>query len=136
MSDHNRKPSEQYPIKAQVAPQSMAAAATATSGWVAISNNKWANIHAITGAGAGTLAVKVEQATTVGGAGAKDLATAAQVGITALAASSAADVDVDLTQYVDVDGGFGFIRISATMTGGAGTFAAVGLCLGPDAFQA
>jgi len=135
MSDHNRKPSVQYPYKAQVAPQSMAAAATATSGWVAIGTAKWAALCALVGAGAGTLAVKLEQATSSGGAGAKDLATAAQVGITALA-TGAALADVDLTQYMDVDNAFTHVRISATMTGGAGTLASVALALGPANFQA
>lgn len=136
MSDHNRKPSVQYPVKAAIAPQSVAAAATVTSGWVAIGTAKWAKLLSILGAGAGTAAVKLEQATTVGGANAKDLATAAQVGITAQAASTQAQSDVDITQYLDVDGGFGFVRASLTMTGGAGTFAAVGLELGPANFQA
>ncbi len=135
MSTPNVKPSIQYPYKAQVAPQSMAAAATATSGWIAVGTAKWAKILALVGAGAGTLAVKLEQATSSGGAGAKDLATAAQTGITALA-TGAAQADVSIDQYLDVDGGFGFIRLSGTMTGGAGTLASASLELGPAAWQA
>src|SRR6266511_2992251 len=101
MSDVNRKPSKVYAVKEQVVPQSVAAAATVTSGWIAVVNAKWLKLLALVGAGAGTLAVKVEQATTIGGAGAKDLATAAQVGITVLdTATKAAQADVNVDDYI------------------------------------
>lgn len=131
----NIAPSKLYAYAAQIAPQSVAAAGNPTSGWVAVANNKWAKLLALVGAGAGTLAVKLEQATSAAGAGAKDLATAAQVGITALATGQQ-QADVNIDQYLDVNGGFGYVRINATMTGGAGTLAAVSLELGPQALMA
>lgn len=130
----NISPSKVYAYAAQIAPQSIAAAGTAQSGWVAVANNSWAKVLALVGAGAGTLAVKIEQATTSGGAGVKDCVTAAQLGITALATGQQ-QADAKLDQYVDVNNGFAYIRLNVTMTGGAGTLASASLELGPQLLE-
>lgn len=138
MSDVNRAPSQVYPgaYAQNITPQSVAAAATVTGGWVEVAQNKWAAITSIVGAGAGTLAVKVEQATSSGGAGAKDLITAANLGINGQAATTEVQADLNLDSVMDVDGGFTHIRLSGTVTGGSGTLVAVVLELGPAAIQA
>jgi hypothetical protein len=136
MSDINRKPSAVYPVKASIAPQSVAAAGTASSGWIAVGANFWATIASLVGAGAGTLAIKIEQATSAAGAGAKDLATAATLGITAQATGTQVNADLQLAQALDLDNGFEYIRITATVTGGAGTLIAAALSLGPAPYQA
>lgn len=136
MSEPNVKPAQLYPNADKIVPQSVAASATVTSGWVSAAEVKWAHVTAISGAGAGTFAVKLEQATSSGGAGAKDLATAATLGVTALAASTVAVVDYDVATNIDVDNSFAYFRASATCTGGSGTLFALALDKGPAARQA
>lgn len=133
MAEFNVKPSVLYPsAQAQcIAPQSVAAAATVTGGWVSAKETKWLKIFASVGAGAGTLAVKVEQATSSGGAGAKDLATAATLGASSLAASTILQVDYDVANNIDTTNSFAYVRLSATCTGGSGTLFAASLELGP-----
>jgi hypothetical protein len=131
----NVKPSKLYPSKTSIAPQSVAAAATITSGWIDTAGYAWAKIASLVGAGAGTFAVKLEQATSAAGGGAKDLATAASLGITAQATGTASQADAQLgAQGVDVDNGFRYIRASATCAGGAGTLYALELELGPEPY--
>jgi hypothetical protein len=136
MSDVNRAPSKVQVVQSQIVPQSVAAAATVTSGWFAVKQNAWLKIISLVGAGAGTFAVKVEQATSSGGAGAKDLITAANLGITAQATGTPAvqaDVKVDLN--LDVDNAYAFVRLSATCTGGAGTLFGATIEAGPQMWQ-
>jgi hypothetical protein len=130
----NVRPSKVYPYAAQIAPQSVAAAATVASGWAAASSNAWLSLLLLVGAGAGTFAMKVEQATSSGGAGAKDLVTAANLGVTAQETGQA-QVDVQLGANLDIDNGFAYVRVSLTCTGGAGTLAAVAATLGPAAYM-
>lgn len=128
----NIKPSKLYSAKDEVLPQSAAAAATLTSGWIDAASMKWLKILALVGAGAGTVAIKVEQATTAAGAGVKDLYTAEQVGITALAtAAKRAQADVALDANLDVNNAFRYVRISLTVTGGAGTLVSASAEVGP-----
>jgi hypothetical protein len=136
MANPNEKPSTAYVVKGAVAPQSVAAAGTATSGWVDVGPNKWAKVVSCLGAGAGTAAVKLEQATSSGGAGAKDLITAANLGITAQANSTQVQADGNIDANLDLAGGFRWIRVSLTVTGGAGTLACASLELGPAQYQA
>ena len=134
----NIKPSKVYGLQASaasVAPQSMAAAATAQGGWVAVAQNKWAKVIASLGAGTGTLAVKLEQATDSSGTGVKDLATAASLSASALANTTETALDIDLPDTIDLVNSFAFIRLNVTMTGGSGTLAGVTLELGPQIFE-
>lgn len=126
----NVKPSKLYPYKEQIAPQSVAAGATVTSGWFDAAEAANLKIAALVGAGAGTFAVKVEQATSSGGAGAKDLVA---TGITALATGHA-EADVALGAALDVDGAFRYVRVSATCTGGAGTLFSAQVEAGPATY--
>lgn len=130
----NVKPTKLYPIKTKVTAQSVAAAATVTSGWIPTAELDWLKITSIAGAGAGTFAVKVEQATAVGGTGAKDMVTAAQTGITAQANSTEVEVDIRIADYLDVDNAFNHVRLSVTCTGGAGSLYAAALFGGPVKF--
>ena len=138
MSEFNVKPSVAYPATyaSAIAPQSVAAAATVTGGWISAKEVKWAKLIVLSGAGAGTFAVKLEQATSSGGAGAKDLATAATLGVTAQATGVLSQVDYNVADNIDTDNSFAFIRVSATCTGGSGTLGAVSLELGPAYRQA
>jgi hypothetical protein len=114
----------------------VAAAATVTGGWISAKEVKFAKINSTAGAGAGTFALKIEQATSSGGAGAKDLATAAVLGITAQANVTQVQVDYNVADNIDTDNSFAFIRLSATCTGGAGTLYTALLELGPAYRQA
>ena len=136
----NEKPSLTYVAKtgAVIAPQSVAAAGNPLSSWVdSATLNKWAKVISLAGAGAGTFALKIQQATSAAGANAKDLITAAVLGITAQAAASVVQVDVPLDEgLLDLANGFRWIQLNATCTGGAGTFYAAVLELGPSAWSA
>jgi hypothetical protein len=118
----NVKPSIIYPLKDKVAPQSIAAAGTAQTGWIDCSTGNWLKLVLLVGAGAGTAAVSLDQATTAAGAGSKVLATAAQVGITAQGTGTV-EADYDLHNNLDINGGFAFVRATVTVAGGAGTLA-------------
>jgi hypothetical protein len=133
----NYKPSLVYSgtYASAIAPQSVAAAGNPVGGWVSVALMKWAKVISIAGAGAGTVALKLEQATSSGGAGAKDLATAAVLGITAQANSTEVQVDFDIPENIDITNAFAFIRLNATVTGGAGTLYAASLELGPQSFE-
>jgi hypothetical protein len=136
MASPNEKPSTVYVVKGAIAAQSVAASATVTSGWIDVGQNKWAKILSVAGAGAGTFAVKLEQANTSGGGAAKDLITAANLGITAQANSTNVQADGNIDANLDLDGGFRWIRVSSLCSGGAGTLQAVSLELGPAVYQA
>ena len=137
MPFENYKPSIAFVNLAasNVAPQSFAAAANVTGGWTKVTNNKWAKILSAIGAGTGTLALKVEQATDGSGTGVKDLMTAAALGITAQATGTIVQVDFSIPDNIDLVNGFGYIRLNATMTGGSGTLVAASLELGPASFE-
>lgn len=133
MSEFNVKPSVLFPgtYASAIAPQSVGAGATVTGAWISVKETKWVKLNLTMGAGAGTGALKLEQATSSGGAGAKDLVTAANLGITAQAAATQAQADFNVADNIDVDNSFAFVRASLTVTGGAGTLAAVTVELGP-----
>ena len=134
MSLHNVKPTKQYPYKGLISPASVAAAGTATSGWVAVKQAKFAMASVIVGAGGGSVALKIEQATDGSGTSAKDCVTAAQLGITAQAAGGTS-ADADLSAYLDVDNSFTHIRLHATVTGGTGTIIGAALATGPAPYM-
>lgn len=113
----NAKPSEHLAVLATLDPVSQGAA-TVTTGWV-----KAGNFHAFmlllaVGAmtGGSTVDAKFQQAQDVGGTGAKDISPAKA--ITQLLAAGGNNRQVMLNMKaadLDVDGGFGFIRGSATV---------------------
>ncbi len=133
----NIKPSQLYPVKDHILPQSVAAAASVSSGWIDASQQDWLSILALCGAGAGTVAIKVEQADSSVGGNAKDLYTAVQTGITVLDTTiKKQQADLQLGANLDVDANFRWIRITATVTGGAGTLISAGAQLGPSRYLA
>lgn len=92
-------------------------ASTVTSDWVAMS--KFEHIQAIVMAGtlgaSATLDAKLEQATTSGGAGAKDITGKS---ITQLVKATDDDKQAVINcrgEELDVDGGFDFVRLSMTI---------------------
>lgn len=131
----NIQPSKVYPTSAQVAPQSIAAAGTANTGYVAVpAGAKWAHITLLCGAlGGGSEQVDINQATSTGGAGAKALATAAIAGVTTN--SSVTDYDLNL-DTMDINNGFNCIRALVTNTGGTGALVAIAVKFGPAASEA
>ncbi len=130
----NFKPSKVYPYKGQIAPQSVAAAGNVTGNWIDASQCRWLSGTLLVGAGGGTVALKIEQATSAAGAGAKDLYTAAQLGITAQGVGQV-QFDAQLDCNLDVANGFRWVRANATVTGGTGTLVSVGLIGGPSEFM-
>jgi len=140
MANYNEKPSNAFVSQAaaSVVPQSVAAAGTATgSGWVSVKEVKWAKVTAFCGAGGGTLAVKIQQASDSSGTGVKDLITAANLGISALdGTAKIGQADCNIDANIDVDNSFAYVRLHATVSGGSGTIVAAGLELGPAPRQA
>ncbi|MGO9830699.1 MAG: hypothetical protein ACLPJH_11210 [Myxococcaceae bacterium] len=136
----NEKPSLVYKVPAYAAaipPQSVAGAGNPLGGWADASLMKWGKILSLAGAGGGTFSLKVEQATSSGGAGVKDLLSAASLGITAQAAASVVQVDVALDEgLLDVTNSYRWVRLNVTCTGGGGTLYAATLELGPQVFTA
>lgn len=83
MATHNLLGTEATSPLAHISPQS-ATAATYTSGWVDMDlwNNVVAKLFVGTISSSGTVAFKLEQATTSGGAGTKDITSKAATGLT------------------------------------------------------
>jgi hypothetical protein len=122
----NYVPSQVFKLVGFVVPASVAAAATVTSGWVSCADVTWAKINAIVGAGGGTVALKLEQAQDSSGTGVKDLLTAAQLSVTTLAAGMV-QADGNVPNHIDIQNGFGFMRLNIVVTGGSGTVVAATL---------
>ena len=114
----NIKPSEQLALLGSVPPQSVSAGATVTTGWVSAS--KFGAIMAMINTGTlgatSTVDAKLEQATTVAGAGQKDIAGSA---ITQLV-KTGGENKVVFTQTMsniglDHNNGYQFVRASVTV---------------------
>jgi len=104
------------PMIGGAAPISIAAAGNQQTGWIDVRPYPSIRCLVMTGAGGGTPAMSFQQANTAAGGGAKALAGWA-VGSYANAA-----IDVDNpSDKLDKNGGFGWIQVTTTMTGGAGT---------------
>jgi hypothetical protein len=132
----NVKPSQLYPVKGAVSPQSVAKNTSVNSGYIAIpAGSKWLKITLLIGsAGGAATTVDTEQATTIGGAGVKALVSALIVSATTDTQQIQAEVNLD--QSLDVTGGFAFIRVKATTDNvGAGpSLVAVAVEFGPNEF--
>ena len=132
----NVRPSQLYPnagLANAVFPQSVAAAGTAATPWVAVPiGSRWMRTLLLLGAlGAGSEQLDYEQATSVGGAGAKALKTNVR---TSAVNSQQFDDEVDLDSNLDINNGFNFVRAKVTNTGGTGALVAIGLGFGPNEF--
>jgi hypothetical protein len=134
----NVKPSQLYPVKGAVNPQSVAKNGNATSGatYIAVpAGSKWLKVTLFTGS-VGTCVVTVDtlQATSAAGAGSKALSSALIVGGGTDNQQLQAEVNLDAT--LDVNGGFAFIQVKATVDNvGAGpALLAVEVAFGPNEF--
>lgn len=116
----NSRLGEQLAVLATFDPVSQAAA-TVTTGWV--DARKFARITALLGVGVmtatSTVDAKLQQATTAAGAGAKDIANKAITQLLA-AGGNNRQVAIDLRDdELDVNNGFGFVRLSITVAAAA-----------------
>jgi hypothetical protein len=112
------------PLKAQIAPQSVAAAGNATSGWVdakdAAALLAVANLGTL---GGGTVTMSLEQATTSGGAGAK--AVTGFTGVASAVDNTQIVSDIEITPaLLDGDNSFRFVRMKLANVGGSGALVA------------
>lgn len=110
------------PVKAQINPQSVAAAGHANSGWVdagqCINILTEVNLGAL---GGGSVALTFEQATSSGGAGAKALSTF--TGGTSAVDNAKMEID-NAPEGLDAENGFTYARAVLTVTGGTGALVA------------
>lgn len=115
MSGINLKPSQRAGVVGVIDPQS--ANAAKTSAW--IDSTAFMNFLAIIKVGAlgagSTVDAKIQQATSVGGAGAKDVAGKAITQLTKAAPNDDEQVTIDLKQEdLDFNNGFKFFQLSVT----------------------
>ncbi|WP_050629345.1 hypothetical protein [Bradyrhizobium viridifuturi] len=111
----NLKPSQRVSVVDSINPQS--AAAVVTTGW--IDAGKFHNYMAVISVGAlgaaATVDAKIQQATSVAGAGAKDIVGKAITQLTKAGADDNKQVLVNLKQEdLDINNGFGFFQVSVT----------------------
>lgn len=138
MPSINQLPSKEYPEKANIRPQSLASGASVSSGWIPVSDGlAFARVLVNLGVlGAGTVDVKVEQATSAGGAGVKDLLTAAQTGVAATSDDNTTkEFEFRPHEIVDVDNAFTHFRVTATAGGGVASLIAASVQYGPARYQ-
>jgi hypothetical protein len=129
----NAKPSEVIAVLATIDPISQGAG-TAVSGWVAIAD--FYHIMAVIDLGVmtatSTVDAKFQQATTSGGAGAKDISPAKS--ITQLLAAGGNNRQVLLSirgQELDVANSFNYVQLSVTVAAAASVISAVLLGVNP-----
>ena len=132
MNAPNIKPSDRVAILAAIDPDA-ASAGTVTTAWIDVTN--WQNLMAIVMAGdlgaSATLDAKLQQATTIGGAGAKDVTGKAITQFTQAGTDSDKQAIINCSQYdLDFANGFKFVRLSMTVAIAASEIG--GLLLGLD----
>lgn len=122
----NAKLSEHLAIVATLDPASVAAG-TVTTGWVSVAN--LLQLAAIIQTGvlgaSATLDAKIQQATSSGGAGAKDVSGKAITQIVKATGDNKQAVISFRTSDLDVEGGFAYVRLSATVGTAASIFGAL-----------
>lgn len=111
-----------FPLKSVIAPQSVAAAASATSGWVDAGDaEKVTTVVNLGALGGGTVALTFEQARDADGGGAKALSA-----WTGGAVATTLTVD-NQPELLDLEGGFSHVRAKLTVTGGSGALVSAAL---------
>lgn len=126
------KPSERIAVVGVIDPDANAAG-TYVTGWVPASRffSYMVLVMAGTLGASATLDAKIEQATDADGADAKDITGAAITQLTQAGSDSDKQAIINLrTEKLDVDGGFGYIRLS--MTVGTATSDCGAVLLGVD----
>lgn len=132
MDNHNILPSDRAAVVGVINPSSQAAGALST-GWVSMAD--WRNLMAIVVAGAlgssATLDAKIEQATSSGGAGAKDVDGKAITQLTQAGTDSNKQAIINVRPTdLDYNNGFTHVRLTVTVATAASLTAA--LLLGFD----
>lgn len=138
MNSINMKPTKAYPLAGAIRPQSVAAAGSVSTGWIAAGDAlAFARITVNLGVlGGGSEAVKLEQAQDSGGTGAKDLETAANLGLSGLNTNNTdKEADYRIHENIDTDNNFTHFRATLTNTGGTGALVAVTVQYGPARYQ-
>jgi hypothetical protein len=108
--------SETFAILGAINPADLATTAAST-GWLNIENHNRIVAIIIGGALTGTLDAKLEQATSSGGAGAKDVTGKAITQLAATADNKQAVINLRADQ-LDIANEFYFVRLTVTPTGG------------------
>lgn len=113
---------EHLPIAGKVAPQSVAAAGNATSGWIkADTSPNWLTVCNYGALGGGTVTPTFEQATDGTGTGAKALAWTIP---TAGSADNTQSEAINRAAAMDQKGGFLWFRVKLSNVGGTGALIA------------
>ena len=134
MQTFNQRMSEALAVLATIDPISQAAG-TAVSGWVSAANGK--RLLALVDVGvfgaAATVDAKLQQATSAGGAGAKDI-TGKLITQLVAAGGNSRQVAINLADdELDVTNGFAYVQLSITV--GAAATLISGLILGGTSYQ-
>jgi hypothetical protein len=114
----NILPSKLLPNAGLVPPQSLTGAAANTGGtYLQVPvGAKWIHLRLSCGAGAGSVAITANQATSSAGANSKAMALSPAItGV--LSASGVTTYDFSIDSLIDVNGGFSFLQFVATTTG-------------------
>ena len=130
----NVKPSQIYPIKAEIAPQSVAAAGSASSAWL-LARDSWFSLALLLGAlGGATLSVDVLEATDSSGTGSQALITGALTGLATNNSSASYDFKSDAS--LNLSTGYEYIAFRINVVGGTGSLVAAAVLGGPARFPA
>lgn len=131
------RPSDRVAIVGAVSPATVAAPGTVSTGWVDAKD--FARFLAIVQTGtlpaSAVVAAKMEQATDAAGAGVKNLPGRAITDLDATADDKQALVNASVKD-LDHAGGFGFVRLTLTVTGANAPVSAVLLGFNPRYFPA
>lgn len=125
----NDKPTDLVAQLGEIAPISQGVGTVATS-WINIAEFHCVLAEIRTGVlgGSATVAAKIQQATSSGGAGAKDVTGKS---ITAISTSGQSALINLRTQELDVNGGFTFVQLQITVATAASLVAAAVMGFGP-----
>ncbi len=128
----NIKPSKTFPVKGAISPQSVAAAGSAVSGWIAAKDGLGhATITALLGVlGGGVCSVDILQATDNAGTNAKALST----GVLANLATNNSQAQYDFRPHeeCDIGNGFEWFQVKINVVGGTGSLVGAAVTYGPQ----
>lgn len=128
----NVKPSQVYPIKTEIAPQSVAAAGSASSGWV-LARDSWLSLVLLLGAlGGATLSVDVLEATDGSGTGSQTLLTGVLAGLATNNSTASYDFKSDANLTLSTN--YEYIAFRVNVVGGTGSLVAAAVIGGPQRF--
>jgi len=114
---------EDIAVLGVIAPVDGATGAT-TSSWGNAANFSQVGCIATAGVISGTVAVKLQQATSAAGAGAKDITGATNTTLTATDDGKTVVIGCDVAKNMDIDNAFTHVAAVMTVTGGVASFIA------------